>query len=204
VRITCSCLLFLCTIGMTFFAMVCDVSAQASDVPPAAEPDTQRVIISAGTDKDVYKLDELIEIRAAIHNQGTVPFYVYPSAGFGYYGEGVFVPELRNEKGKEISELFRVGGHSFVPANADFAEYVEQHWILLHPGQFYGAASKRFIGVRLHPGTYTLRVTYSNSFVPWVFRGWTAERLEASARKLKYPAVSGKIVSPAIAFRVIP
>ena len=161
------------------------------------------VLVTVATDKDVYKPNEPIEIRATIINAGSEPFYVFPGASFGYHGEGVFWPELRDKNGKEILEIYRIGGHTGAPANADFAEYVEQHWLLLRPGRFYGVAEKRFVGVKLLPGTYTLRVTYRNSLVPWIFQGWTPERLDASAKKLKYPAVSGDLPSQTATFRVV-
>jgi hypothetical protein len=173
---------------------------------PPFQPDASKdlgVTITLATDKGVYKPNEPIEVRAAILNGGSQPFYVFPTAMFASHGEGAFWPQLRDKNGKEISEGYRVGGHSIAPEGADFAEYVQQHWVLLRPGQFYGVAEKRFFGVKLHPGTYTLSVTYSNSLMPWVFRGWTAERLEASAKKLKYPAVVGSFVSQTVTFRVV-
>ena len=166
-------------------------------------PENPTVVITVATDKDVYRPNQPIEIRAAILNGGSQPFYVFPAAGFGYYGEGVFSPELKDENGKEILEAYRVGGHTGAPANANFAEYVEQHWLLLRSGCFYSTAEKRFVGVELNPGTYTLRVKYRNSLVPWVFQGWTAERLKASEKTLKYPTVSGDFVSQTATFRVV-
>lgn len=151
----------------------------------------------------MYKPNEPIEVRAAIFNAGSKPFYVIPNARFGYYGEGVFWPQLKDKNGKEISEGFRVGGHGIAPENADFAESVEQHWILLWPGQFYGVAEKRFWGAKLPPGTYTLRVKYTNSLMPWILRGWDTDRLDASAKKLKYPAITGNFISQAATFRVV-
>ena len=178
------------------------LSAQSAPSESAAS-EIPGVLVTVATDKDVYKPNEPIEIRATILNGGSQPFYVFPAAGFGYHGEGVFWPELSDKNGKEILEVYRIGGHTGVPGNADFAEYVEQHWVLLLPGNFYGVSEKRFVGVKLLPGTYTLRVTYRNSLVPWIFQGWTTERLDASAKKLKYPAVSGDLPSQTATFRVV-
>jgi len=176
--------------------------AQSANTPTATSIGTG-VVIAVTTDRSLYKPNEPIKIRAAILNGGSQPFYVIPTARFGYYGEGVFRPELRDTHGREILESYRVGGHSFVPENADFVEYVQQYWILLQPGCFYGVADKRFSGIKLSPGTYTLRVVYENSLIPWITRGWTNDRLDASTKKLNHPAITGKFISQTVTFRVV-
>ena len=163
------------TVNIVFFFLFAaglPVGAQNSGTPAA---DGAVVAITVETDKAIYKPSEGIQLSVAIHNAGKLPFYVIPSVGFGAYGEGQFWPEVKDANGKEIKEGYAIGGHSIAPDNVDFAEYVEQHWLLLQPGCFLGVTDTKLFWAGFPPGTYTLRVKYANSLMPWIFRGWTSE-----------------------------
>jgi hypothetical protein len=171
----------------------------AQSLPETASP--PRVQVRLSLPKPTYKVGEPLEVTALIQNVGTEPFYVWQGIGFAYYGEGILTPHLTDSMGKDVPEVFKVGGHRG-EGKSHFAEYVEQQWLCLAPGQFYGIAEDRFSNL-LQPGRYSLVVEYSSSAFPWMLAGETINDVQESARKLKHAAVLGNFLSNEVTFAVV-
>jgi hypothetical protein len=187
----------------TAFAILCLVfaaSCAAQSLPEAAMPPIVQVRLSLL--KSTFKVGEPLEMTAIVKNEGSEPFYIWNHLFSGYYGEGILVPHLTDSAGKDVPEKFRLGSHTYQAGLMDFAEYVENRWLWLAPGQFYGVTENRF-KERLEPGTYSLSVEYSSSVFPWLYAGKKMADVQESAKKLKHAALIGKFMSNEVTFTVV-
>src|SRR5579864_3882531 len=95
------------TLGFSCAVIVSACAAQS--LPETAAMPKLDVLLSVS--QSTYKTGEPIEVTAFIRNVGGEPFYVWRGIGFGYYGEGIFVPHLVDSAGRDVLEKYRVGGH---------------------------------------------------------------------------------------------
>jgi hypothetical protein len=116
-------------------------------------------------DKNTFKPGEPIEALAMLHNQSKVDIYV-PHAMttcIGLEARTVFL--LADRKGHAVRLHHGRGcgigsgcGHCEPPSS--FEEHVRTSWILLHPGEIFGARVDTMLDAPGLPGIYKIEAKY--------------------------------------------
>ncbi|MGS0998729.1 hypothetical protein [Rhodanobacter sp. UC4451_H18] len=118
-------------------------------------PTLESVDVLLLTNKEKFKLDDIVTIYAAVLNDGEHPVYVYRKMAWGYGGG--FILEVNDDFGGRVSP--KTMDDTMLPPPRNFAS--KDIFVELRSGNFIGLTRVIKIKDLVHAaGNYTLRVIY--------------------------------------------
>jgi hypothetical protein len=148
----------LCTFAGLFLIIMSTTLGQVNN---AQDTDMAAIKVSLSTDKRIYRLGETVLVTYAIHNVGHLPVYVPKQTSLTASPWGGFEIKVLSPPGASgVGEGSAVDPGPDYFRNRHMGRELEQHWLLLFPGQFFGETTE--LPYRpLTPGKYGLVAEHS-------------------------------------------
>lgn len=155
--------------------------AQAEQQKKSSAPHTSPVTIEVLTKQRVFSRREPVRIRVALKNASNA--LVYIPKYFGSSGGGIpgFFLEATQISGARSYERCGTVGDTLPVSDRSGEEIVKEDYLLLAPGEFVGTELQDESCTIVHPGKYSIRISYSPEY--W----WSGKAAEYDSRVLQTP-----------------